>query len=200
MGRAPDILVGYRRAAPLIERLRASNEWKFAGVIGQADGPLAAAWWSLLVLRGLLPALFAIAMGTLVSAVQRHGELAAPLTLAGAVFVLLQVLPPIHHATGTNLGSRIAAWLYDQLTIACVRPPGMGHLENPKLTNDLTMARDFDLGITGPPMSMSMDFIAGGLVEMIGGLASAAVLAAYTWWAPAVARRCMAGHSLAPAG
>jgi ABC-type multidrug transport system fused ATPase/permease subunit len=29
-----------------------------------------------------------------------------------------------------------------------------------------------------------MDFIAGGLVEMIGGLASAAVLAAYTWWAP----------------
>jgi len=93
----------------LIERLRASNEWKFAGVIGQVDGPLAAAWWSLLVLRGLLPALFAIAMGTLVSAVQRHGELAAPLAMAGIVFVLLQVLPPIHHATGANLGSRVAA-------------------------------------------------------------------------------------------
>jgi ATP-binding cassette, subfamily B, bacterial len=46
------------------------------------------------------------------------------------------------------------------------------------------MARDFDLGISGPPMSISMDFIAGGLVEMIGGLASAAVLAAYSWWAP----------------
>src|SRR4029077_2002645 len=59
-----------------------------------------------------------------------------------------------------------------------------GHLENPKLTNDLTMARDFDLGITGPPMFISMDFIASGLVMMVAGLASAAVLAGYAWWAP----------------
>jgi ABC-type multidrug transport system fused ATPase/permease subunit len=60
----------------------------------------------------------------------------------------------------------------------------MGHLEDPALTSDLTAARDFDLGMTGPPLSISMDFIASGLVEMIGGLASAAVLAAYAWWAP----------------
>src|SRR5262249_17856384 len=51
-------------------------------------------------------------------------------------------------------------------------------------TGDLTLARDFDLGMTGPPMSISMDFIAGGLVEMVGGLACAVVLATYTWWAP----------------
>ena len=37
------------------------------------------------------------------------------------------------------------------------------------------LARDFDLGMTGPPLSYSMDFIAGGLVGMVGGLASAAV-------------------------
>ncbi|HEX9374458.1 MAG TPA: ABC transporter ATP-binding protein, partial [Roseiflexaceae bacterium] len=47
-----------------------------------------------------------------------------------------------------------------------------------------TVARDFDLGISGPPLSISMDFIAAGLVEMVGGLASAIVLAGYTWWAP----------------
>ena len=41
----------------------------------------------------------------------------------------------------------------------------MGHLEDPELTNDLTVARDFDLGMTGPPLSISMDFIAGGLVR-----------------------------------
>jgi ABC-type multidrug transport system fused ATPase/permease subunit len=46
------------------------------------------------------------------------------------------------------------------------------------------MARDFDLGISGPPLSIAMDFIASGMVEMIGGLASALVLAAYAWWAP----------------
>ena len=168
----------------MIERLRARNEWKFAGVLPQADRVLAAAWWTLLVLRGLLPALFAIAMGRLVGAVQQGDHLTASLGLVGVVFVLLQVLSPIHHAVGANLGSRTAAWLYDRLTTACVGPPGMGHLENPALTSDLTMARDFDLGITGPPLFVSMDFIAAGLVELVGGLASAVVLAAYAWWAP----------------
>src|SRR5437870_3040207 len=147
---------------------------------------LAVVWWIILVLRGLLPAIFAIAMGVLVAAVQRGNGVADGLALVGIVFVLLQVLSPIHQAVGANLGDRTAAWLYDRLTEACVRPPGMGHLEDPKLTNDLTVARDFDLGMTGPPLSISMDFIAGGLVEMIGGLACAVVLAAYAWWAPVV--------------
>jgi ABC-type multidrug transport system fused ATPase/permease subunit len=164
-------------------RLWARNEWKFASVLPRADRTLAGAWWTLLILRGLLPALFALAMGALVGAAERHDSLATWLAIVGAVFVLLQVLTPIHQAVGANLGSRTSAWLYDRLTAACVTPPGMGHLENPELTNDLTMARDFDLGISGPPMSISMDFIAGGLVEMVGGLASAAVLAAYSWWA-----------------
>ena len=62
----------------------------------------------------------------------------------------------------------------------------MGHLEDPSLTSDLTVARDFDLGMTGPPLSFSMDFIAGAMIEMIGGLAAAAVLFAYAWWAPIV--------------
>jgi ATP-binding cassette subfamily C protein len=59
----------------------------------------------------------------------------------------------------------------------------MGHLEDPSLTSDLTVAR-LRPGMTGPPLFISMDFIAGGMVEMIGGLAAAAVLFAYTWWAP----------------
>ena len=167
-----------------MERLRTRNEWKFASVLLRADRGLASTWWTLLILRGLLPALFALAMGALVGAVERHESLTTQLAIVGVVFVLLQVLTPIHQAVGANLGSRTSAWLYDRLTATCVTPPGMGHLENPALTNDLTMARDFDLGISGPPMSISMDFIAGGLVEMVGGLASAAVLAAYAWWAP----------------
>ena len=150
----------------------------------RADRNLAVAWWVVLVLRGVLPALFAIAIGMLVGAVQRGEDLVGPLVFMGAVFVTLQVLPPIHQAVGALLGSRLAAWLYDRLTVACVRPPGMGHLEDPKLTGDLTMARDFDLGITGPPLFISMDFIASGMVEMIAGLASAVVLAGYAWWAP----------------
>src|SRR5215469_14640122 len=168
----------------IVERLRNSNELKFFRVLMRARPGLAVAWWSVLVLRGLLPALFAISMGTLMSAVQRGNPLAFPLTLVGVIFFLLQVLSPLHQAIGTNLGSRTAAWLYDELTNACVRPPGMGHLENPRLTTDLTVARDFDLGITGPPLFVAMDFTASGLLELMSGLAAAVVVAGYAWWAP----------------
>jgi ATP-binding cassette subfamily B protein len=170
----------------MIAGLRARDEWKFFGVLRRADRSLALGWWSVLLLRGLLPALFAITVGTLVGAVQRGDPLAASLGGVGVVFVLLQVLSPLHQVLGANLGSRTAAWLYDELTTACVRPPGMGHLEDPNLTTDLTMARDFDLGISGPPLTISMGFIASGLVEMVGGIASGVVLAAYAWWAPLV--------------
>ena len=170
----------------MLARLRARPEWKFFGALPRADTPLAVAWWVIVVLRGILPAAFAIAMGLLVDAVQRGASIAAPLTLVGIVFVLFQVLTPIHTVVGANLGDRTAAWLYDRLTDACVRPPGMGHLEDPALTSDLSMARDFDLGMTGPPLSVSVDFIAGGLIELIGGLTCVCLLFAYAWWAPLV--------------
>jgi ABC-type multidrug transport system fused ATPase/permease subunit len=170
----------------VLERLRARQEWTFFGVLAKADPRLATAWWAVLVLRGILPAGFAITMGVLVGAVQDGASLTGPLVAVGVVFVLLQVLNPIHLAIGSNLGDRTAAWLYDLLTDACVEPPGMGHLEDPELSGDLTVAREFDLGMTGPPLSMSMDFIAGGLVEMVAGVTSAAVLFAYSWWAPIV--------------
>jgi ATP-binding cassette, subfamily B, bacterial len=168
----------------VIERVRAHPYWILAAGLPQADRVLTIAWWFLLVLRGVLPALFAIAMGWMVATIEQGGNVTAPLVMVGIAFVALQVSSPIHQTTSALLGSRMAAWLYDQLTTACVRPPGMGHLENPKLTSDLSMARDFDMGITGPPLFIAMDFIAGGLIEMLGGLASAAVLFGFAWWAP----------------
>src|SRR5687767_8724273 len=130
----------------------------FFAVLLKADGVLALAWWSVIALHGVLPAVFAIAMGALVAAVQRGDGITAPLAMAGSVFLLLQVLTPIQTAVSLNLGDRLAAFLYDRLTAACVRPRGISHLENPELAADLTVARDFDLGMTGPPLSYSMDF------------------------------------------
>jgi ABC-type multidrug transport system fused ATPase/permease subunit len=169
-----------------LEQLRARNEWKFFAVLPKADPWLAVVWWVVIILRGVLPAIFAIAMGMLVAAVEHGDRLADGLALVGTVFVLLQILAPIQQAVGANLGDRTAAWLFDRLTRACVRPPGMGHLEDPKLTSDLTVARDFEMGRMGPPLFIAMDFIASGLVEMLGGLASAVVFAAFAWWAPVV--------------
>jgi ATP-binding cassette subfamily B protein len=137
-------------------------------------------------MRGVLPAAFAVGMGLLVSTVRNGHGMGGALALVGTVFILLQVLSPIHQVIGNNLGDRTAAWLYDRLTEACVRPPGIRHLEDPALSTDLTVARDFDLGMTGPPLSISMDFIANGMVEMTGGIASAMILVGYKWWAPLV--------------
>ncbi|HUQ40752.1 MAG TPA: ABC transporter ATP-binding protein [Acidimicrobiales bacterium] len=170
----------------MLARLRERQEWKFFSVLPKADRGLATAWWAVLALRGVLPAVFAISMGLLVAAVQHDDPLGGPLAVVGATFVLLQVMTPIHQAVSANLGSRVAAWLYDRLTEACVRPPGMGHLEDQQLTGDLTVAREFDFGMTGPPMHLNMDFIAGSLVEMVGGLVSVMVLFAFRWWAPFV--------------
>ena len=167
-----------------ISRLRARPEWKFLAVLPRANPFLATVWWTALVVRSLLPALLAVAMGLLVGAVEAGGDLVWPLAGVGTVFVLLQVLPPLHLAAGQNLGSSAAAWLYDELAVACVEPPGIGHLEDPEAAGDLTMARDFDLGISGPPLAISMDFIAAGLVELLAGLTAVAILFAYAWWAP----------------
>src|SRR5688572_12116676 len=116
-----------------LQSLRARKEWQFFAVLPRADAVLAVAWWFVLIVRGLLPALFAIAMGQLVSAVQQGASLAEPLTLVGTAFVLLQILAPIHQVISLNMGERTAAWLYDRLTQACVLPPGIGHLEKSKL-------------------------------------------------------------------
>ena len=170
----------------VLPRVRERPEWMLFAALPKADGPLAFAWWAVLLLRGILPPLFAVVMGVLVAAIERGDSLVGPLAIGGLIFLLLQVLGPIHTAISHNLGDRTAALLYERLTEACIRPPGMLHLEDPGLAADLTVARDFDLGMTGPPLAYSMDFIADGLVGMVGGLAAAVVLFGYAWWAPLV--------------
>jgi ATP-binding cassette, subfamily B, bacterial len=173
-------------ARSVLRRTRARQELQLAAALSRADRPLAAGWWTLLTVRGLLPAGFSIATGVLVGAIQHRYSLVVPLPVVGILFTLLQVLGPLHTALSANLGDRTAAWLYDELTGACVAVPGIGHLEDPDLAADLQVARDFDRGMLGPPLSVSMDFIAGGLVNMVAGLAQACVLFGFAWWAPPV--------------
>ena len=47
----------------LLTSLRNRNEWKFFAALPKADGTLASVWWAVVLLHGILPALFAIAMG-----------------------------------------------------------------------------------------------------------------------------------------
>ena len=57
-----------RQNAGVIRRLTERKEWQFFGVLPRAAPGLAAVWWVFLILRGILPAAFGIAMGVLVGA------------------------------------------------------------------------------------------------------------------------------------
>ena len=141
----------------------------------------------------LLPAAFAIAMGVLVGAVAagRVAHRSAGRGRASSSSCSRCSARSIT-AVSANLGDRTAAWLYDRLTEACVEParhgpPGgsrarRGHDRGPRLRPGHDRRRR---------CRMSMDFIAGGLVSLLGGLASAAravrvrlVGAAACWAAP----------------
>jgi hypothetical protein len=100
--------------AVVLQRLTQRKEWIFFGALPKADPWLASAWWAVLLLRGILPAAFAIAMGVLVGAVQRNNSLVGPLAFAGTIFVLLQVLSP---ATAPPHGCTTGS-----PKLACVRP------------------------------------------------------------------------------
>ncbi|HZB70638.1 MAG TPA: ABC transporter ATP-binding protein [Acidimicrobiales bacterium] len=168
----------------MLARLRSSVVPRFFGALPLASRRLATAWWVLLVLGGALPAAFVVVIGFVVRAVEQERDLAAPLTVMAVVFVAMQVTAPLLAQVGMNLGDALSGTLNDRLLRATTSPPGMAHLERPGLTDDLTLARDFDLGISGPPLSVSMGFIAQGLVAVVSGVAQALVLFGYRWWAP----------------
>jgi ATP-binding cassette, subfamily B, bacterial len=182
-GQTSDPAVSARRRS-VAGRLRGREEWKFFAVLPRASRGLCWSWWALIVSRGVLPALFSLAVGGLVTAVSHDEPLAWPLTAAGAVFVAIQLLAPLHAQVGVNLGERLSRWLHDRLLAATTEPAGVAHLDSRALTDRLISARDFDLGIAGPEMRLSMGIIAGGLVDVAAGLGQAGVLAAYSWWGP----------------
>jgi ABC-type multidrug transport system fused ATPase/permease subunit len=159
---------------------------RFFGAVHAASPRLSAAWWTLVVLRGLLPAAFAVGMGALVAAIDRGEPLGPGLATVGLVFVAMQVAGPFHDAVSANLGATTSSWLHERLLEACAGAPGLAHLESPELATELSAARDFDLGLAGPNLTVSMPNIGGGFAALAAGGAQVLLLSAYEWWAPIV--------------
>ena len=170
-----------------MEGFKKSAEYRFLALITRVDVNLGVGWWLMIVLRAVLPAMFAISMGSLITAVNTGHEVGNSLIVVGLLFVAMQTLPPVHAAISSNLAAKIVTWLHDRLLEASLKPAGIAHLERPEINDRLAQARDFDLSITGPPMSASLPRIADGFVEIGGGIALAGLLFAYRWWAPFLA-------------
>ena len=167
----------------MIARLRARQEWALFAALRRAAPGHAVVWWIGLVAARRAAGRHRRRVGLAHRRRhRRHRARPAPLVALAVVFVASQVIGPLHEALGYDLGNRTATSLNDRLMAATLDPPGVAHLERADLADDLSMARDFDLGITGPPLSYSMNFIADGLVGLVTGVASAIVLACYGWW------------------
>jgi ATP-binding cassette, subfamily B, bacterial len=171
-------------AAP--RKVVGSPEWQLLfSAIWKASSGLAAAWWSLIVLRALLPTGFAISIGAVVDAISGGWSLQVPIIALAVVFLGLQVLGPLHAELGTVLGLRASGWLHGELAAAAARPAGVAHLEDAELMDDFKLARDFDLGMTGPTLAECMSYLGGALAQFGGGVVAIAALFQYRWWAGA---------------
>ncbi len=168
----------------MIAKLRRRQEIRFFAELWRAAPGYALAWWAFLVVRACMPALVSIAFGWLISAITLKQSLAGPLVLVGVAFGAIVTLLPLHQLVSMNLGSLMANHLYGRLMHAGISPEGIAHLERPEFTNDLTTARDFDQGIMGPPLAISMDFITSGLLDLFVGVVSGLLLFGFSWWAP----------------
>jgi len=165
-------------------KIRDSPGWQFFAVMARVRPALAAGWWSLIGLRGVVPSLFSVAVGYTVAAVKAGRPLGGPLAVLAATFVIMLVLTPVLNGVGENLGDRLGLWLYDRMLRASTAPAGIAHLESPDVVDELAIARDFDLGLSGPPLSLSLGIIGNGLVMLATGIGQTMLLFGFSWWAP----------------
>ena len=101
-------------------KLRRRQEIQFFGALWRASPGLAAMWWFLLVLRGVLPAVTSVGFGWLIGSIESGKSLSGPLTVVGIAFTAFLVVQPLHQLVSSNLGSSLAAHLYDRLMVVGV--------------------------------------------------------------------------------
>jgi ATP-binding cassette, subfamily B, bacterial len=165
-------------------KLSTSPTWQFFATLSKGSRRLAATWWVLIITAGALPALFSVSVGLLISAIQRDADLTLPLVLLGAVFAASLAQAPALAQIAANLGDSLAKWLYARLLRSATSPAGIAHLEAREVVGDLAVAQDFDRGLSGPSLSLSLGIISNGLVSIAIGFAQTLLLFGFAWWAP----------------
>ena len=106
------------------------------------------------------------------------------------LFILIRPLRPLHGELGDQpRATRPSAWLHDRL----LTDRGLGRAGHrasraPDLAEDFTPRRDFDAGITAPPLRVAMRVIGNGFTEIAPAWRRRCCSRASTWWAP-LARR-----------
>ncbi len=166
-------------------------------VFWQSAPLLTIIWWLLVVMRGAIPAISALALGQLTSTMPQaaspdHSVLFVAAGFVAAVFTASQIVDPIHTHVSALLGARVVNHLAESVITAALAPPGIAHLEDDDVAAALTEARNLDSGVSGPRLSDSLGHIGTGFAMLLGGYASVVLLAELRWWIPlAVVGLCL---------
>lgn len=168
----------------MLRRLRARPSVQFFATTSAAGGLLAAIWWALIVVGGIVPALFSLAVGLLAGALHEGTSTTPALLLLGTALTVMLAQAPVLTQVGAVLGDRLALRLHREIMDSTTTPAGIAHMESSDIAGDLAIARDFDQGMSAPALSLSLTLIANGLVLSVVGLAQAALLFGFSWWAP----------------
>jgi ATP-binding cassette, subfamily B, bacterial len=158
-------------------------------LLWETSRPLSAAVTLYVVAASALPNIVLIAAGRLVGdipAAARSG-LSSPaghrmiegVAITGAAYAAALLLGPLQSALSSVVKWRLVYRTQDRLIGAVCGPPGIGHLEDPKVLDDLAMAQGQLVTQQTADAPMTLALVVS---NRAGGLIACAVLASWRWW------------------
>jgi ABC-type multidrug transport system fused ATPase/permease subunit len=132
------------------------------------------------LLNGALTPTLALATGELAAAVEQRRSALPALIAVGVVFALQRLLWPVQHVVLATLGRRVDESLTARVMAAVASPPGLAHVEDPRVLDSMAKAQGALDGST--PGGAAGGFAAVWSQRLQGALSLALVLS-WHWWA-----------------
>ncbi len=139
-----------------------------------------------LLLVGILPTIFKLATGMLVSALSEADadRVDVALVVLAVAFVAQQMIGPIANLVADALARRITGYLRSSVIGSATSPPGIAHLEDPATLDKVMLAQGVGTAQITPRGVVTGLFAIAG--TYMAGTASAILLLGYRWWLPFV--------------
>jgi ATP-binding cassette, subfamily B, bacterial len=158
-------------------------------LLWETSHPLAFAVAAYSVAAAVLPNVVLIAAGHLVGDIPnaaRDGlasaaghRVIAALAITGVTYAAALLLGPLQSALSSVVKWRVVYRTQDRLIAAVTGPAGIGHLEDPKVLDDLALAQGQLVNQRTADAPMTLALVVS---NRAGGLIACAVLASWRWW------------------
>jgi ATP-binding cassette subfamily B protein len=158
-------------------------------LLWQTSRPLTAGVALYALAASVLPNLVLIAAGRLVGDIPgaaRSGlasaaghRMIAALVVTGVAYAAALLLGPVQSALSSVVKWRLVYRTQDRLIAAVCGPPGIGHLEDPQVLDDLALAQGQLVNQQTADAPMTLALVVS---NRAAGLMACAVLASWRWW------------------